>query len=286
MVIVGFVCGAEGRGPEEAKVCRINNWTRYNNSTEAKAFMGICTYYRIWIQNYSQIAEPIYRLLKKDVDWEWGPEQEKAMEVLKEKLTSPPLLCKLHYDPEDGWGDIVLGVDASLTGWGGTLGQFDDKGKKRVSRFESGLWNHAEQQYDATKRECRGVLKCLQKLRFWLYGVYFILETDANTLVAQLNRVATDLPGALVTRWLAWIRLFDFEVRYIKGTKHSAADGLSRRPQCKDDSEDKLNIDDFVVAKLDIVRITAVDVEGKECRNKVNASGMLANFIGRYNHVT
>ena len=285
MVIVGFVCGAEGRGPEEAKVRKINNWTRCDNPTEAKAFMGICTYYRIWIQNYSQIAEPIYRLLKKGVDWEWGPEQEKAMEVLKEKLTSPPLLCKLHYDPEDGWGDIVLGVDASLTGWGGTLGQIDDKGKKRVSRFESGLWNHAEQQYDATKRECRGVLKCLQKLRFWLYGVHFILETDANTLVAQLNRAATDLPGALVTRWLAWIRLFDFEVRHVKGRKHTAADGLSRRPRCEDDSEDELDIDDFVAAELNLVGIAIVGVEG-ERGNKVGASGMSADFIGRHKHVT
>jgi len=54
-----------------------------------------------------------------------------------------------------------------------------------------------------------------------------VLETDVSVLVAQLNRSATDLPGALVTRWIAYIRLFDFEVRYVPGTKHTAADGLS-----------------------------------------------------------
>jgi hypothetical protein len=53
-------------------------------------------------------------LLKKDIDWEWGPEQEKVMEILKEKLMSPPLLYKLYYNPEDDWGNIVLGVDISL----------------------------------------------------------------------------------------------------------------------------------------------------------------------------
>jgi hypothetical protein len=89
------------------------------------------------------------------------------------------------------------------------------------------LWNKAERGYDTTKRECRGVLKAFRKLRHWLYGVHFVLETDANVLVAQLNRVATDLPGALVTRWIAWIRLFDFEVRHVKGSKHTATDGLS-----------------------------------------------------------
>ena len=47
------------------------------------------------------------------------------------------------------------------------------------------------------------MLKALKKFRYWLYGTYFYVETDANTLVAQLNRSATDLPGALVTQWLA-----------------------------------------------------------------------------------
>jgi len=54
-----------------------------------------------------------------------------------------------------------------------------------------------------------------------------VLETDASVLVAQLNRLATDLPGALVTRWIAYIWLFDFEVRHVPGTKHTVADGLS-----------------------------------------------------------
>jgi hypothetical protein len=55
----------------------------------------------------------------------------------------------------------------------------------------------------------------LQKVRFWLYGVHFVLELDTNTLVAHLSKAATDLPGALVTRWLAWIQLFDFEVKHV-----------------------------------------------------------------------
>jgi len=32
-----------------------------------------------------------------------------------------------------------------------------------------------------------------------------VLKTDASVLVAQLNRLATDLLGALITRWIAYI---------------------------------------------------------------------------------
>jgi len=95
--------------------------------------------------------------------------------------------------------------------------------------------------------------KALRKVRYWLYRVKFTLETDASVLVAQLNQSATNLPRALVTRWIAYIRLFDFTVRHVPGTKHTAVDGLSRRPCTESDDIDEANevdIDDFIDAEL------------------------------------
>src|SRR5271156_2249386 len=183
------------------------------------------------------------------------------MSALKTALTSAPALVKIIY--MDGAGEIILAVDASLKGWGAVLMQLDAQGKQHPSRYESGLWNQAERNYDATKRECQGVLKALRKVRYWLYGVHFVLETDASVLVAQLNRSATDLPGALVTRWIAYIRLFDFEVRHVPGSKHTAADGLSRRPRTKSDDVDEeheVDIDDFIDAELNAFSIAPVVV--------------------------
>ena len=104
------------------------------------------------------------------------------MSALKAALTTAPALVKIIYS--DRAGEIILAVDASLEGWGGVLMQLDNQGKKHPSRYESGLWNRAEKNYDATKRECRGVLKALRKVRYWLYRVHFVLETNANVLVA------------------------------------------------------------------------------------------------------
>ncbi len=73
------------------------------------------------------------------------------------------------------------------------------KGKKHPSRYESGIWSSEEKKYNATKRKCREVLKTLIKVSYWLYLVRFVWETDARVLVAQLNQLGTDLPGALVT---------------------------------------------------------------------------------------
>ena len=97
-------------------------------------------------------------------------------------------------------------------------------------RSESGLWTPAETGYDAVKLECRGLLPALKKFRCYRYGVQFLIEIDALTLLHKLNQPTSDLPGAIVGRWLAHIRLFSFDIKHIAGVKHTGPDALSRRP--------------------------------------------------------
>jgi hypothetical protein len=140
-------------------------------------------------------------------------------------------------------------------------------GKRHPCRYESGIWKEAERRYDAGKRECRGLLKALKKLRVYLYGVRFTVETDANTLVHQLNLPASDLPGAVITRWIAWLRLFDFDVVHVSGEKNSGPDALSRRPRSSDDSDDdepEDDIEQMIEADMYAVWARAVRVAAAE----------------------
>jgi hypothetical protein len=271
--IVGYVCDKYGRHPEASKIEKIVNWPSCRNPTEVKGFLGICVYYRIWIDGFAYYAGVLYRLLKKDAKWQWAETEEEAMNALKEALTTAPALVTIDYLP--GAGLLILAADASGGGWGAVLMQVERGGKKRHPvRYESGLWSKSEAQYDAGKRECRALLKALKKFKHWLYGVSFVVEIDALTLVAQLNRSATDLPGALVTQWLAWIRLFDFEVRHVPGRKNVVADALSRRPATAKDikeAEEEEDIDEWVSRQVDAVRIFPIwldpDEEGEESEN-------------------
>jgi hypothetical protein len=77
-------------------------------------------------------------------------------------------------------------------------------------------------------------------------------------LTAQLNRSRTDLLNALLTRWLAWIRLFDFEVCHVLGTKYTATNDLSRRPRTASDDINKMHekdIDNFITTELNTLSI-------------------------------
>jgi len=83
-------------------------------------------------------------------------------------------------------------------------------------------------------------LKALKKLRIYLYGFRFLMEIDTKTLVHQLNQPASDLPGSVVNRWLAWIRMFSFEIKQVAGKMYGGPDGLSRsRRSVEDSNEDE-----------------------------------------------
>jgi len=91
----------------------------------------------------------------------------------------------------------------------------------------------------------------------YVYGVRFLVETDANTLVHQLNLPANDLPGALVTLWIAWIRLFDFDVKHVPGRLNGGPDGLSRRPRADGEPEPEKedDLEDTIEANLRGIRV-------------------------------
>jgi len=177
------------------------------------------------------------------------------MAILKEALCNAPALKTL--DVSDGAGQILVGFDTSLEGWVAILQQEDENNDRHLSRYESGLWNKAEKRYDAAKRECRRLMKALKKFRNYVYGVRFLVETDANTLVHQLNLPTNDLPGALATRWIAWIQLFDFDMKHVPGRLNGGPDGLSRWPrgEGEPEPEEQDDLEETIEASLRGIRV-------------------------------
>ena len=131
--IVTFVCDSEGRHPDTEKVRKIVEWPACHSVTKARALIGMCVYYRAWIQDFSVVAEPIFWLFrrgnantktktsKKKIvaeEYVWGGDQARAMRKVKEAFISAPALKPLVYTrEEDGFvGDIVLRVDTCRLG--------------------------------------------------------------------------------------------------------------------------------------------------------------------------
>ena len=53
------------------KIEAISNWEAPTNQTEVRRFLGSVGYYKRFIRNFSLIALPLHKLLKKIVRFEW-----------------------------------------------------------------------------------------------------------------------------------------------------------------------------------------------------------------------
>ena len=115
---LGFVINDRGVKPDPKKVEAIRTLLAPKTVKEVRSFMGMCSYYRRLIPNFSKIAEPLITLTKKYAKFKWIDECETAFKYLKDSLTVVPLLA--YPDPNKPY---VLYTDASDTCIGACLTQ-------------------------------------------------------------------------------------------------------------------------------------------------------------------
>ncbi|XP_072072085.1 uncharacterized protein [Arachis hypogaea] len=77
---------------DPAKVEAVMNWERPASVTEIRSFLGLVGYYRRFIKEFSQLTLPLTKLTRKDVPFVWTPEYEESFQVLKQRLTTVPVL--------------------------------------------------------------------------------------------------------------------------------------------------------------------------------------------------
>ena len=76
--------------PDKVEV--VMSWERPKSFFEIHSFLGLAGYYRRFIEDFSRLAAPITRLIRKGVKFEWDDLCEKAFQELKLRLTSAPIL--------------------------------------------------------------------------------------------------------------------------------------------------------------------------------------------------
>ena len=118
---LGHTISSEGISPNNKKIEIIQNHPTPKTKKQLKSFLGLANYYRKYIPGVAKIMEPLNKLLRKNVKFEWCEQCESSFETLKEKLTSSPILAFPNFDL-----DFQLSVDACNTSIGYILTQIQD----------------------------------------------------------------------------------------------------------------------------------------------------------------
>ncbi|XP_071707942.1 uncharacterized protein [Rutidosis leptorrhynchoides] len=110
---LGHVINDRGIQVDPANVEAVTKWEPPLNPSEIRSFLGLAGYYRRFIQDFSKIATPLTKLMRKGVSWKWEDKQERAFQTLKEKHVQASVLVL-----SEGNDDMVVYCDASKQGLG------------------------------------------------------------------------------------------------------------------------------------------------------------------------
>ena len=165
---LGLIISTNGVSMDPDKVDTVRNWSRenttgngrLNNIFEVQQFLGFCNYYRRFVKGYSDVAEPLTRLTKKVLPFEWLEDQQKAFEEMILKCTTAPTLR--HFDHSR---EVIIDTDASDYITAGVLSQRDDEGVLHPVAFFSKQHSPPEFNYDIYDKELMAIIKALEEWR-------------------------------------------------------------------------------------------------------------------------
>lgn len=228
---LGYIVSQDGVSMDPSKVKSILDWQAPKSVKDIQVFLGFANFYRRFIKKYSKLTEPLTRLLRKDVKFDWSDSANTAFESLKKAFTTAPILT--HFDPAR---NIILETDASDYALAGVLSHPDPHGNLQPIAFYSRKFNDAELNYEIYDKELLAIIQCLKEWRAYCEGSsqkITIYSDHKNLEYFSTSKVLTRRQA----RWMEFLSHFDFEIIYRKGSLMAKPDALTRRSELQGGSK-------------------------------------------------
>ena len=262
VLYLGHVISEEGVATDPEKVKVIQDWPEPCNVSEVRSFLGLCGYYRRFVEKFSERAKPLSKLTEKGAAMNWTQDCRDAFRDLKDRLCKAPILAMPDFNHE-----FILDTDASNLAIGAVLSQNID-GIERPIAYASRTLSKAERQYCVTRKELLAVVNFTKYFKHYLYGKQFTVRTDHSSLRWLLN---FKNPEGQLARWIEALGNFEMKIEHRPGKQHSNADALSRLP-CK-----KCCIPEE--PSVSQVRSVAPDTKMKSLQKKDAALELVRNWV-------
>lgn len=213
---LGHIITQEGIKPNPSKVQCVVDFPIPKTPKQIKQFLGLTGYYRKFIKDYSHLAKPMTKYLKKDAKLNIEDSSyQQSFGILKKILTNDPILVYPDFNKT-----FTLNTDASNFALGAILSQ-----NNRPICYASRTLNEHEVNYSTIEKELLAIVWATKYFRPYLFGRKFIIETDHKPLTWLFS---IKEPNSKLVRWRLKLSEFDYEIKYKKGVKNGNADALSR----------------------------------------------------------
>lgn len=209
---------------DEAKVKAIRRFRPPTSVSELKSFLGMASFISPYINDFANITSALWAVTTAK-NWFWGPEQLKAFETIKDRITRCATTLGYFSDSDK----TILYTDASPNALGAVLVQESSTRSPRIISFASKALTDTEKRYAQNQREALATVWAVEHFSFLLLGRHFTLRTDAQGVTFILNRSRENSKRALTRAdgWALRLSPYNYDVEYIRG-RENIADPPSR----------------------------------------------------------
>eukprot|EP00253_Pinus_taeda_P009719 PITA_09719 len=230
-IVLGHHISGGGIKVDKSKVEVISKLSIPNCQKDGRSFLGFTGYYRRFIENFTKIASPLFKLLNKDCEFNWNHDCQLAFETLKTKNSEAPILRGPNWKLP-----FHISTDASDTTLGAVLGQ-----KYLIPYgiyYTSKNLTPTELNYTLTEKEFLVVFHAINKFRHYITCYETFVHTEHSAIRYLMNKPITNVR---VTRWLLLLQEFNIIVLDRPGKQNTVVHFLSKIQNIKDDTpiEDK-----------------------------------------------
>jgi len=174
-IVLGHHISRDGIKVDNSKVEVISKLSIPSCQKDVRSFLGFIGYYRRFIENFTKIASPLFKLLTKYCEFNWNPNCQFAFETLKEKNSEAPILRGPNWKLP-----FHISTDASDTTLGVVLGQKDLI--PYVIYYTSKNLAPTKLNYIVTEKEFLAVVHAINKFKHYTTGYETFVHTDHSTI--------------------------------------------------------------------------------------------------------
>ena len=180
---LGHIVSERGMEVDPNKIKAIQEMPVLKIEKDVQGFIGKLQYISRFIAKLTMVCDPIFKLLRKNQPVEWNEECQKALEKIKEYLTSPPFLKP----PRQG-KPLILYLALEENVMGAMLTQEGLEGIEHAVSYLSKKFLPYEEKYDLVEKTCLIMIWATRKLTYYFqsYKIQAVSKIDPLRYLFQV----------------------------------------------------------------------------------------------------
>ncbi|CEL63607.1 hypothetical protein RSOLAG1IB_10890 [Rhizoctonia solani AG-1 IB] len=218
---LGIIVSGKGFSLDKLKIQAVQEWPTPTMVKQVPSFLAFANFIQHFVTNFSQIAQPLHNLVKKEVKRQWTNKEESAFRELQQAIINAPVI--VHADPSKPY---FLETNASGAALGAVLSQCQEDGCLQPIGYLSESFKGAKQNYDTHDKELLAIIRSFEHWQIYLEGTILPITVFTNCCNLEYWKESQTF-NCCHAQWHLLLAGFHFQIMYCPSKQSTKPDALS-----------------------------------------------------------